>query len=242
MSSQPTTTTPLLNCYFDNIYVINLKRRQDRLAQFKSRIEQVVPGLKYEVFTAVDGLHPVTRNALSIDAQGRNGSVNSSEFGCTLSHYAAITDAKCRGYKKILILEDDALPVKSLATHNFSSMDADWKLFYLGGTQHPSTHKRLNQWRAPDGSLSGYHAFKTRGTFAYGISHHIYDQVLKLIEGHGSVEPIDSILGKIQNTHFCPVIFPYLFISDVSDSDIRNERNMENFSSQNRWIPGNYVI
>lgn len=73
----------------DRIFLINLDRRQDRLIQFEQECEKMnIPQSDVERFVAVDRPdHPA--------------------LGCTLSHLSAIKLAKERGYKNILIFEDD---------------------------------------------------------------------------------------------------------------------------------------
>jgi GR25 family glycosyltransferase involved in LPS biosynthesis len=65
-------------------FVINLKRRPDRLESIKKQMDYV--GWDFEVFDAVD---------------------TNSYMGCTLSHLGILTIAKERGYKKVMVIEDD---------------------------------------------------------------------------------------------------------------------------------------
>lgn len=65
-------------------FVVNLKRRPDRLEKFRKQMEYL--GWDYEVFEAVD---------------------TNSYMGITKSQLAIIEIAKQRGYKKVMIMEDD---------------------------------------------------------------------------------------------------------------------------------------
>lgn len=65
-------------------FVVNLKRRPDRLEKFRQQMEYL--GWDYEVFEAVD---------------------TNSYMGITKSQLAIIEIAKERGYKKVMIMEDD---------------------------------------------------------------------------------------------------------------------------------------
>jgi hypothetical protein len=65
-------------------FVVNLKRRPDRLERFKKQMEYL--GWDYEVFEAVD---------------------TNSYIGITDSQLSIIKIAKERGYKKVMIMEDD---------------------------------------------------------------------------------------------------------------------------------------
>ena len=70
---------------FGGVFVVNLARRQDRLADFDKEMARI--GLPYERFEAVDNV--------------KNG------IGCSLSHLAVLKLAKSRGYKNVLVFEDD---------------------------------------------------------------------------------------------------------------------------------------
>jgi len=70
---------------FGGVFVINLDRRTDRLEQFTEEMRKV--DLPFERFPAIE-------TDFGID-------------GCTLSHLSVFKIAKERGYKNILIFEDD---------------------------------------------------------------------------------------------------------------------------------------
>jgi glycosyl transferase family 25 len=73
----------------DRIFVINLDKRDDRLKEFQEEYKKYdLDSTKYERFSAI--YKP------SIPA-----------VGCTLSHAEVIKIAKNRGYKNIIIFEDD---------------------------------------------------------------------------------------------------------------------------------------
>jgi GR25 family glycosyltransferase involved in LPS biosynthesis len=65
-------------------FVINLKRRPDRLGNIKKELEYI--GWGYELFEAVD---------------------ENSHLGCALSHLGVVKIAKERGYDSVMVIEDD---------------------------------------------------------------------------------------------------------------------------------------
>ena len=77
---------------FDCVYVLNLDHRTDRLLNITNQFEQI--NLKFVRFPAIK------------DKVGRDG--------CRFSHIAMLQDAKSKGYKNILICEDDLLIRKKL--------------------------------------------------------------------------------------------------------------------------------
>lgn len=90
----------------DGVYVINLKRRADKLQQFRH-----LSGLRdneFHVFEAVDG-HALVWNA-EIDALFRNNTYGSRSgvVGCALSHYRLWQHIASTNDELHLIFEDDA--------------------------------------------------------------------------------------------------------------------------------------
>lgn len=88
-----------LENFYDKVYLINLKRREDRL--LKTRIEFEKHNLDFSnvnVFTAYDGQNAPLKS---------NNKVYRAEYGGIKSHLGVIEDAIKNKYKKILVLEDD---------------------------------------------------------------------------------------------------------------------------------------
>lgn len=72
--------------FIDQIMYINLEKRSDRKAEMEQELDNF--GLKYERFEGIE-------------------TPDFGILGCGLSHLAVLKIAKERGYKNILILEDD---------------------------------------------------------------------------------------------------------------------------------------
>lgn len=73
--------------HIDKVFYINLDRRKDRRSHTESLLESY--GIPAERFVAIPHSHGL--------------------YGCGLSHLAVLKLAKERGYKNVLILEDDIL-------------------------------------------------------------------------------------------------------------------------------------
>jgi GR25 family glycosyltransferase involved in LPS biosynthesis len=108
--------------HFDEIYLINLDTRPDRLAKTREEFARV--GI--EKFARVLGV--VHENPA---------------IGCHLSHASAFSDAIKHGYDNILIFEDDVefFPegVENLQKA-YEELPIDWQMFYLGANldQYPA--------------------------------------------------------------------------------------------------------
>lgn len=132
----------LLNKTFDRIYLITLQRATDRHEHVYKELE----GLKYEFFYGHD--------KLSFDIEGlkqqgiydeglarkhhRYGKpMPPGMIGCSWSHAEVYRDAVTKGYKTILILEDDVVIDKataSLLPQVLAAVPTDWQLLYFGFT------------------------------------------------------------------------------------------------------------
>jgi GR25 family glycosyltransferase involved in LPS biosynthesis len=89
----------MLNKYFDCIYVINLKRRPDRLAHITEQLMQV--NTAFKLIDAVDG------NDVKCNLKVGNGWNYKGVTGCAYSHKKVYEDALGNNFKRILVVEDD---------------------------------------------------------------------------------------------------------------------------------------
>jgi glycosyl transferase family 25 len=133
-----------LQQYFDKILVVSVPRFTDR----HERVQESLEGLPFDFFwgadklqlnyekAKADGTYDEQR-AQKLQRQGK--ALNLGEIACSLSHrnvYAAMIE---HGWKKILILEDDVLPVTENLYQLPAAMEelpASWELVYLGYLKH----------------------------------------------------------------------------------------------------------
>lgn len=220
-----------INKYFDNIYVLNLDRRTDRYEKVKEKMDQL--GINFERFSAIDGNNiSDSEHDFSKFVQGRGMIENKYALACLRSHIEIIKDAKKNGYKRILIFEDDVLISKDINVHiqKLRNID-DWKLLYLGSSQYNWNVVFIEDFFFSKQSL---------GTFAYAIDESIYDEVLN----KSISKSIDNILSDLQSQYHgdCYTFYPNICISDVSESDIRSNRDQKSHSVIMRWnLLNNYV-
>ena len=125
-----------LNDYFDQIYCINLDRREDRWERVVERFERA--GVVVKRISAVDGasippaeLPPRSR----LKGVEPNQSI-AALCGGWLSHRAAFLDARIHGHRRVLIFEDDVVLSEGLNEKFYRylpEVPKDWSLLYLGG-------------------------------------------------------------------------------------------------------------
>lgn len=218
--------------YFDNVYVLNLDRRPDRFENIKNKLDLL--NIKFERFSAIDGDDILNGEYdFSRFVQGRGMLENKYALACLRSHIEIIKDAKFKGYKRILIFEDDVLISKDINIHLQKLRNIkDWKLLYLGASQY--------NWNV-EFKEDFYHANNTLGCFAYAIDSSVYDEIL---ESNNENYSVDNLIKKLHNIHKreCYVFYPNICISDVSESTIRGKRDQESHSKRMRWdILKNYI-
>lgn len=186
--------------FFDRIYCINLKERKDRHALSKKVFE------KHNI--------PVT---YFITERHKNG-----DRGCFNSHVTICKEAVEKGFKRILIFEDDVVDTNELNSKNlnfiFKSLRKipNWQIFYFGC--FPDIRYGVS-------SVFG-NIYKTRayGAHAYGLNTSIIHRIANLKwEGRS----YDSYLMESEHYAYLPRMFDQRAIS----SDIpRNVNFINNFS------------
>ncbi|VUZ49167.1 unnamed protein product [Hymenolepis diminuta] len=129
---------------FDQIYLINLERRPDRLKKMNYALRE--QGIKAKLLRATDGreLNPDLIRAWNITQLSgyadpyHKRALKYGEIGCFLSHYRIWRDMIEHDYERILILEDDLRFVPGFnrrlaATVKEADVSlADWELLYVG--------------------------------------------------------------------------------------------------------------
>lgn len=194
----------LFDC-FDNIYVINMDSRPDRMMSFRESMRSLGL-LDHEIDQRVERFSGVVPPS------------GAGPLGCTLSHLGIVKQAKERGEHKILVFEDDAIPFSgSLEYFDDVARDVstqDWDLYYLGyNSHHPLELHSGNSLKATD--LFSTHAVAYRSTF--------FD---RFVQDHrrGKIDIFDVWLRyDIQTSMRSLASYPMLFIQSESYSDIEKK-------------------
>ena len=238
-----------MNDFFDQIYVINLIRRPDKLIKVLNQLDQYK--IKANVIEAVDGYHP--ENYYQCPQNLSPGA-----YGYTLTWLKIITDAIDKKYKSILILDDDVIPHKNFNYHfknwieqlyfftnnensnynsdvnananpNIANFSDYWKILLLGATQHTKKPEKIN-------GINAYYPHIVDGSFAVGLNQSIFIELLNQLKNKNQLVDSD-ILRHFYRKYptFCFVADPNLIIADVSSSDIRSDRSQEELSKKVQW-------
>lgn len=158
--------------FHDIAYVINLKTRTDRWGNIQNFANSAdLPITRFDAFPASDVVMEKHRHGTRTR--------NPAAIACTLSHIHLYREAIKKGYKKVLVLEDDAMfdadlyeQLEGIYERNQEILN-DFDVFYLGaGSKYPPAI--LNK----DLALSQY----TLLTHAYIISERGMLRMLEFVD------------------------------------------------------------
>jgi radical SAM superfamily enzyme YgiQ (UPF0313 family) len=204
--------------YFDAAYYINLNRRKDRRDSFEKQCSQV--NLPVERFEAIEvTIEEVDKDARRVKFYGKDNE-RALKYSCALSHYEIIRIAKQKGFKNVLIFEDDCIfssdfsIIISQLVEELKTIDNKWNMFYLGGNiiERGWIPEQITQhlYRVPG----------LYGTHAYAINSNCYDYLLS--KDKDTLEPVD--LSYVQANLFkvtysrCLAYQSSTFTSDVQSN------------------------
>lgn len=185
-----------------NVYVINLKRRPDRLAHITAECKK--HGIEFTRIEAVDGkeVFPGVRKK---NMQGH--------LGCYKSHLNALKEIQKSGTHG-LVLEDDCEFVDNmqiLFDKCVAELPDDWDLFFLGGSlvlDNAITAHSENLRRAK--SVLCTHAYFVNIKAVPGLIEHLEKRAYK----------IDVLYAEYQAAHNCYIAYPYIATQIEGHSDI----------------------
>uniref|UniRef100_A0A4W5MBE3 Si:ch211-13f8.2 n=1 Tax=Hucho hucho TaxID=62062 RepID=A0A4W5MBE3_9TELE len=202
------TVKPLEKMGFDEIFLINLKRRIDRRDRMLSTL--AVLGIDITLTEAVDGkaLNSSQLQAMGIDMlpgykDPYSGRVlTRGEIGCFLSHYNIWEQVVEQGLQRVLVLEDDVRFEPRFRSRlvtimeNVDRVGLDWDLIYVG-------RKRL-QVKQPERWVEGVsnlvHPDYSYWTLGYALSLQGAKRLLGA-RALGKMLPVDEYLPVMFNKH-----------------------------------------
>ncbi len=245
-----------INTYFDHVYIVNLLKRNGRRINMVEKLNALK--IRAEIFQAVDGyteqnlkefenylnspINPATAHENELKLK-RKVIYSPGAWGTLKTYGKLIRDAKEKGYEKILSLEDDVIFAKdfeSLFIKALKIIPDNWKLLYLGASQHSWQEGKDLIYHAnsqgDENKIGTYLPLRTDGAFAIGIHQSVYDLLLREIDrmncsfDSGALQTVaKSLQGE------CFVLSPNLIIADVEESDNSLSRKMKDFAKTVHW-------
>ena len=140
----PSTAIQSLQNFFDKIFVVTIPRFTDR----HKKVAESLQGLPFDFFQGFDKVQldlerakqdGTYDEAKAIKMQRQGKALNSGEIACSLSHRMVYEEMVKHNWEKILILEDDVLPLvenMDLLSNALKELPDEWELVYLGYLKH----------------------------------------------------------------------------------------------------------
>ncbi len=207
-----------MNDYFDKIYVLSLKRNIERRELVTRRLNQV--GIDFEFFDACDGqvLNHLWRKLDNPNFTTQN------YVACSISHLSIYNDAISRGFKRILILEDDVRPhndIQNLFNIWKEQIPDDYELLYLGWIPLNDDCSMWNYGVIDDRFITRntFHCKNLWGLYAYSPSTNLMMEMLELYNNSFPMEIDRYLVNEIQKQRKSISIWPQLICHDIGMSN-----------------------
>lgn len=164
----------------DGVLVINLDSCAPRMEHFRE-VNAFLPQEKVHRLSACLGraLPGYGEAPWFTERTGERASYWAGAAGCTVSHRRAIETAKEKGWKNVLILEDDVELVAeggAMLKQTLDSLEGDYML-YLGYSRPTPYGRRV----AGNATHTLWQIEGVLSTFAYVVSASLYDRLLDLL-------------------------------------------------------------
>ena len=167
----------------DGILVINLDTSKDRMEKFLRDNEDSLPLDKVHRLSAVLGrsLPSYGKSPWFTERTGERASYWGGAGGCALSHAKAIATAKEKGWRNVLIMEDDVVTgmnPDALAMLEYALDNLEGKYMLYLGYSRPTPYGKSIQ------KCGGHALWEVEGvlsTFAYIIPESMYDPLLAVM-------------------------------------------------------------
>lgn len=192
----------------DAILIINLKHRTDRWDNLYNKLKEIGVEDKAVKIEAIDGktlpgyLEKPWFTGKTPDLVSR---MKAGSAGCCLSHRKAIAYAKEHGFKRILLMEDDALFNDNLTGREGDLVGevienpANWDMFYLGFYQRLNKHHVAVSEQIND---EKFELWRIRGPLMFHatvISSDIFDNLLNGLPTESNIWTWMTYWGSIDS-------------------------------------------
>jgi hypothetical protein len=207
-----------LKNYFDQVWVINLRRREDRLARFWNEISKSQwPFRRPQIFSAIEG------NKVGVPKFWQTGG---GSYGCMRSHMVLLERAIQDDIGSILVLEDDAVFLDTFGkdvAEFLKKVPDDWQCLMLGGQHVNSRAIPVEPGVVRAGPSGGIHR-----THCYALRGHEIMQAIYLTWTNAAVH-CDWVMGPCAARFKTYAPDPFLVGQAEGSSDISGMQNPTKF-------------
>lgn len=228
-----------LNKIFSKIFVINLKRRIDRRIICTKKMEKY--NINYDFFDAIDG-NDAKYNNICASTKLSRGAV-----GLILTYVKLLESAMCNMQNKddmVLIMEDDVNFHKDFMQKINGKIINNIDCLWLGANQssYSDIQKKQIDEQKNYYDVSNHSLCFTYGTFAIAMNKRMMIELRKSINISQLIYPIDVQINKVisMNKLSGKIIYPFLIMPDVTDSDNNGKRKQEEFVIERNYQISDY--
>lgn len=246
-----------VNSVFDKVYLVSLAHDLEKRLKVGFQLRAL--GIDFEWYPAVNGYEgeplegylkytkrPLGKMSHFVECgdyermRGSKMIESPGAVGYIHTYISIMQDAKARGFKNILVLEDDIIlchDFKLRFARFMESVDAGWKILHLGASQYVWEGIEIEKVLGDGHYQPELH--KTKGSFAIALNESIFDELIDNLSHLDA--PFDNFpIGYLYESYrgSCFVAYPYLVMPDVGDSAIREGRSQ--YLHSNRvgwWVP-----
>ena len=205
----------ILNTIFEEVYVINLDSRQDKMEHFIKEASKI--NLQYQRFSAITPF--ILRNT-HIDKCTR--------IACMESHRSIWRDCQNRNVKSVLIFEDDVIIDKNfneLFESYYKAIPNDWNIMNLCFNKTGYLFSR-NLMELSTINEFWYAYKKLSGMICYGLKNEIFQDIISMLNDNERKEHFDLLLSQLKfyekpNVKSYAINNDLMIFKTIGDSDIK---------------------
>ncbi len=210
-----------INDYFDNIYVLNLHKRKDRLEEITKKLQRF--GIEHERFGATDGS---VMNVIWEKFYKENQYFTTPNYlACAVSHLSIYQDAIQNNYNRILIIEDDVVINRNIHQIFESIEIPEWEdVFYLGFIPLSDDQTMWTYMIVDD--FINERIFRPKnlwGLYGYGLTNQMMQELLEVYKTSFPMEIDRYLVNYIQPRGRSIGMTPQLFACQDIYSDNMND-------------------
>lgn len=245
----------------DRIYILNLSHRTDR--KKRTQIELSKFGINDDIVSYIDSVNGYT-SELAADLYTKfqianpvnfltlkdvphdvveydQTHVTKGDIGYLLTQEIVFNDVLNNNYKRFLVFDDDFFFTAKATSivYNFFCNCSEWQIVNFGASEHSSRTSAEYEYLIKfSGKKNFYHPipYKTCGSFAIAYDSIIVPEILSLLVEYVGIYD-RTILGHFYRTkpEMCFTIKPEACCANVTESDIREPRNMHLHAEKMGW-------
>lgn len=191
---------------FDEVFCINLDRREDRLKHFDEQIKKFDLG-NYRRISAIDGA--------TVSEENKSRWLKNGELGLVMTVEKIIHYSISKKLNTILIVEDDCYFTSEIMNIKsyFDFLPPNWDMLYMGGNHN--THMGITPPLVINEKVVKLH--NTFTTHFVGIKSNIFPIIAEQLKQRN--KPLDVLYSDLQKKYNAYSFFPAIAkqISDYSD-------------------------